>query len=954
MALGAAASEATTFTVTNTNDSGGGSLRAAITAANAGGAGPHTISFSASGTISPLSALPTLTQPTTIQPPSINTITLSGTSAGAGVNGLTLGVNGCVVKSMIIRNFGGNGIAVNSNGNTIGGSGAQRNVISANGGAGILVTGGSNSIFGNRIGTDNNGNLDNGNAGNGITIQSGANTVDSNIIGGNNAAGVVLSGAAATGNVVKNNFIGLRGDAAGTVANSGNGITITGAGANTIGMANVISGNGGVGVLVTGGAGGTDVVGNAIGTNLEQTAAMGNLSHGVEVDGSPNVDVGQDAEQGTTNTISGNGGNGVYVHGASSGTKIQGNAIGYRQDGTAAVPNALRGIAIVGSSNVSVGSAIPGEDNTIAGNGQDGVYISGGSNNSVFTNEIGITLGDHAVPNNGAGIYLDSTVNPLVDTSLIGGNMGDGIRVVGGSGATIVGNMIGVALSGQTAVGNAGNGISLESTTGVTIGTPALGKGNTISGNGGSGVAMTNSSGNVIDAAVIGLNINATAPIPNGSHGVYLLGSSNNQIGTTATATYIQNDAGSGVAILSGTGNRIRGVRIAGNGGLGIDLDRNGSFPLDGVTYGDPSDVDSGANALLNAPVLTSATTTSVSGHLRGAPGVQHTIDLYWSTSCDPAGFGEGAVILQSTTTTTNGSGTAAFSFNGWSAVAGTTAYTATATDASGNTSEFSQCISPGKRPVETLTLFNTSSGAAALTSSLTEPLPATAVTVYTPGPPLGGQQASWVMGDWDGDGIQTPGAYASGGAFFFTNDAVAPANWLGIWFGFQNRQAVAGRFDGAVAHDCVGVVDSAVIGGENAFAVYWTCTMANGNPTKQSIWLGTPLSTAGFGNIGAHQFTMGDFVGNGIDTVAVRRGPYVAWGGTSAQYMGAPGSGYGNVAAGDWDGDGISTFGLYYQDGSFYRLNDLLWHTENYTLQHLGQPIGTPTTPVSWRPGGS
>src|SRR5262249_34064182 len=40
---------ATTFTVTNTNDSGVGSLRQAISDANAGGPGPHTITFNIPG-----------------------------------------------------------------------------------------------------------------------------------------------------------------------------------------------------------------------------------------------------------------------------------------------------------------------------------------------------------------------------------------------------------------------------------------------------------------------------------------------------------------------------------------------------------------------------------------------------------------------------------------------------------------------------------------------------------------------------------------------------------------------------------------------------------------------------------------------------------------------------------------------------------------------------------------
>src|SRR5262245_2786799 len=72
-ALAASSLSADTFTVTNTSDSGEGSLRQAIDDANAN-PGPDTIAFNVSGegcsgdvcTIKPLSALPSLTSPVTI------------------------------------------------------------------------------------------------------------------------------------------------------------------------------------------------------------------------------------------------------------------------------------------------------------------------------------------------------------------------------------------------------------------------------------------------------------------------------------------------------------------------------------------------------------------------------------------------------------------------------------------------------------------------------------------------------------------------------------------------------------------------------------------------------------------------------------------------------------------------------------------------------------------------
>ena len=61
---------APTLVVTNTNDSGAGSLRQAILNANASTGTVDTIAFNISGsgphTIVPLSALPTITDPVTI------------------------------------------------------------------------------------------------------------------------------------------------------------------------------------------------------------------------------------------------------------------------------------------------------------------------------------------------------------------------------------------------------------------------------------------------------------------------------------------------------------------------------------------------------------------------------------------------------------------------------------------------------------------------------------------------------------------------------------------------------------------------------------------------------------------------------------------------------------------------------------------------------------------------
>jgi hypothetical protein len=216
-----------TLTVTNTNDSGAGSLRQAILSANAGIGVLQTITFNIPGTgpftIQPLTPLPAITAPTvldaTTEPGYAGSpmIELNGTSAGAGVAGLTITAGGSVVKGFIIDRFSGDGIDLTTNGgDTIQANYIGTNVTGAaaapNGGSGIVITTANNVIGG---------------------------TMDAavrNVISGNTGNGIDLSGAAATGNVVIGYVVGTNASGTVAVANGADGIKIeNGASGNTIG-----------------------------------------------------------------------------------------------------------------------------------------------------------------------------------------------------------------------------------------------------------------------------------------------------------------------------------------------------------------------------------------------------------------------------------------------------------------------------------------------------------------------------------------------------------------------------------------------------------------------------------------------------------------------------------------------------------------------------------------------
>src|SRR5262249_27571248 len=133
-----------------------------------------------------------------------------------------------------------------ASGNTIGGS--LVNVISGNAGAGVLITdaGTSNNVVaGNYIGIDSTGQLAVGNSANGVAVLNGAtnNTIGttaaaSNVISGNALNGIVIGGSGTTGIVVEGNYVGTNVGGTAHVPNGGNGVVIKQqATGNTIGSA---------------------------------------------------------------------------------------------------------------------------------------------------------------------------------------------------------------------------------------------------------------------------------------------------------------------------------------------------------------------------------------------------------------------------------------------------------------------------------------------------------------------------------------------------------------------------------------------------------------------------------------------------------------------------------------------------------------------------------------------
>jgi hypothetical protein len=263
--------------------------------------------------------------------------------------------------------------------------------------------------------------------------------------------------------------------------------------------------------------------------------------------------------------------------------------------------------------------------------------------------------------------------------NVISGNGEDGVLVGASDTILLQGNYIGTDTAGGRSVANAGNGVEVGSfASNITIGGTALGGGgNVISGNVGDGLKLGTGS-TLVEGNRIGIRAKGMVALGNGGNGVSITGS-NNIIGGAGAGNIIAYNAGAGVLVNSGTGNLISQNSIFSNGALGIDQNE-----ADDANNNQPAPV-------LSSAVLSSGTTT-VQGTLTAAPNTTYTVEFFANTVCDPSGFGEGQTFLGSITVTTDNTGSATFSVPLLGVLSGQF-ITATATDPSNNTSEFSNCL---------------------------------------------------------------------------------------------------------------------------------------------------------------------------------------------------------------------------------------------------------------------
>jgi hypothetical protein len=320
------------------------------------------------------------------------------------------------------------------------------NVISANDGDGVDIGGRETVVLGNIIGLNLAGNAPLGNKGNGVNILGrglvtigGSAATARNVISANGRDGVLITDNTdlPLDNVVQSNFIGtditgrkiattgLKGKSLG---NSEDGVDVRNASGVTIGglaltpgaaPGNVISGNGhnGVEIVSTGTpTSRNSVLGNIIGADVTGKVALGNTLNGVLISRASRTTIGGVLLAGPliaqpSNLIAGSNqkgpdGNGVKIAGAGADNNlVLGNTIG----GSSALGNMGAGVYVDGGNGNIVGGkpgdpTVPRSKNTISWNRGGGVVIKEGTGDSIDPNGIfdnapglGIDLGDDGV-----------------------------------------------------------------------------------------------------------------------------------------------------------------------------------------------------------------------------------------------------------------------------------------------------------------------------------------------------------------------------------------------------------------------------------------------------------------------------------------------------------------------------------------------------------------------------
>lgn len=597
--------------VTTIKDSGAGSLRAAVNAANKRAKGTVTnITFEATGTIVLKSNFPAIKRKVIIDGTAIpGHVAGSAPLVGVNANGhrafrFDPGSGGSQLLGLSITEASGNGVTLTAGGitlnyNYIGLTTAGR----SRGDAGYTGAGNrGDGVYVERTSKKNKIGLN-------PTLAVGA---VGNVISNNRGAGIRMIGS--SGNVIQANRIGTNPSGTAAAGNRHGGIELIGASKNQIGgkaigsnangpnnptgtkgtvpenyvappQGNLVSGNKQEGILISSKSKGTLLRGNFVGTNAAGTAAIPNSRNGVRV-----IDSDNTVFRGCTitdnpfvyyNVISGNKRNGIHVTN-SDNTDVQANFFGIGMDNTTTVANKLNGMLFDGNSkSPHVGGVIP-LGNVAAGNGNNGIAVKDTVTGFISFNTFGGLLAfKGAAPNKHNGLYISSSGgNNHARTNVFSGNRRNGVLITGNAkGMTLDPNLIGLNTSGAGELHNGQNGVLVNGNArGNTIGgnrTSVIPQ-NTLSGNHGYGLVFAgNARDNKVYNTFIGTATGITTPVPNLKGGILVMEKArNNYIGATGSqkVNVIAGNIGYGVLLNTATTGNVVANNNIGTGREGLPV----------------------------------------------------------------------------------------------------------------------------------------------------------------------------------------------------------------------------------------------------------------------------------------------------------------------------------------------------------------------------------------------
>jgi hypothetical protein len=299
---------------------------------------------------------------------------------------------------------------------------------------------------------------------------------------------------------------------------------------------------------------------------------------------------------------------GIAISGSSATTNtISGNYIGTDVTGSSDLGNSQHGVYIFnGAQNNTIGGDTPVERNTISGNSYSGVAISqsGTDGNTISGNYIGtdkdglIDLGNTQSGVTIAFMAQNNTIGGDTpgERNLISGNDAYGVTIYGSltDGNTVSGNYIGTDKDGSSDLGNAYHGVYIfAGAQNNVIGGDTPGESNLISGNDQNGVQISGfeTDGNTVSGNYIGTDATGLIDRGNSQDGVYIEGGAeDNTIGgdTPGESNIIAFNGLDGVEVhgAATTGNTITQNSIHSNASLGIDLHDGGNnlYPVPTVS----------------------------------------------------------------------------------------------------------------------------------------------------------------------------------------------------------------------------------------------------------------------------------------------------------------------------------------------------------------------------------